>query len=44
MAAVSIGRIIICAFWIIRMPSIVFDVILKVLGVLSRYVLCLLLF
>ena len=33
-----------CAFWIIRMPSMVFDVILSVLGVLSRYVLCLLLF
>ena len=28
MAAVSIGRIIICAFWIIRMPSMVFDVML----------------
>ena len=28
MAAASIGRIIISAFWIIRMPSMVFDVIL----------------
>ena len=28
MAAASIGRIIIGAFWIIRMPSMVFDVIL----------------
>ena len=28
MAAMSIGRIIIGAFWIIRMPSMVFDVIL----------------
>ena len=28
LAAVSIGRIIICAFCIIRMPSMVFDVIL----------------
>ena len=44
MAAASIGRIIIGAFWIIRMPSMVFDVILSVLGVLSRYVLYLLLF
>ena len=44
MAAMSIGRIIIGAFWIICMPSMVFDVILLVLGVLSRYVLYLLLF
>ena len=28
MAAAPIGRIIISAFWIIRMPSMVFDVIL----------------
>ena len=37
----SDGRFIVCAYWITRMPSMVFDVHAVGVGVLSRYVICL---